>query len=102
MDLMTQAGLQPREALVEALTEDVQSLDSGIEVIPLYTDWGVTLKFKRQGKTLSWRVTMNRAGMCGIYKPMTASLPKIEQNYIQNQHLKMRDDLQVFIRAGWI
>ena len=102
MDLMTQAGPQAREKLVEAITADIKLIDSGIDVVPIYTEWGVTLKFQRQGKSLHWRATMNRAGMCGIYKPKTASLPKVEQNYPQNQHLALRDDLQVFIRAGWI
>ena len=102
MDLMTQTGPIARETLVAALSNDVASVDSGITLTPIYTDWGVTIRLERQGKSLPWRVTMKQAGQCSIYKPTTSSLPKVEGNYPANRHLAMRDDLLEFIRAGWI
>ena len=66
MDLMTQTGPIARETLVAALSNDVASVDSGIALTPTYTDWGVTIRLERQGRSLPWRVTMNQAGIRGL------------------------------------
>ena len=84
---------------IHNFTNMVEFEDKGLTVIPLITEWGVTLKFKRQGRTLPWRVTMNHAGQCSIYKPATETLPRVE---LSGQYEEMQMMMVNFIQGGWI
>jgi len=99
---MTQAGPTPRQAIFDAIKAEVLIEDKGLDVVALKTDWGMTLKFQRQNKTLPWRVTFNSNGESGIYKPETASLPRVQQSYGPNQLLELRDQIITYIRNGYI
>ena len=102
MEIMTTLGPTPGDKLVNALREDIQLEDSGIDVIPLETPWGYTLKLARQGRNLPWRITTNKQGECGIYKPVTSTLPAVCISLPPKEHLFLRDYLLEFIRRGWI
>lgn len=102
MFIMTTIGPTPHQTLFEALKQDLQMEDPGIDLILLTTDWGCTIKLARQGRPLTWRVTLNQQGQCGIYKPPTASLPAVAINLPADSHLALRDYLVEFIQRGWV
>ena len=102
MEIMTQLGKTPHNQLIEALRDDIQMADGGIDFRVIEADWGVTLVLTRQNKPLSWRVTLNKEGRCGIYKPQTASIPAMQISLEKNEHLKLRDYLLHFVERGWV
>lgn len=102
MQMMTDTGPLPRQLLIQSIQNLVAFEDKGLEVVPLHTDWGCTLKFRRQGRSLPWRMTLNEKGQCGIYKPATTSLPRVELNFPAGHHEDAKMMLVNIIQGGWI
>lgn len=84
------------------LTRIITFEDKGIEVVKLDTSWGCTLKFRRTGRTLPWRVTINHEGRACIYKPLTSTLPPVSLEFPPDQWENCKMMLVNFIQGGWI
>lgn len=103
MEPMTQEH-EPRQhdIFVLSLNRVVAFEDKGIEVVPLETSWGCTVKFRRQNRTLPWRVTINREGRVGIYKPLTSTLPPVNLVFQPEEAENANMMLVNFIQGGWL
>ena len=102
MHIMTSVGPIPTDTMLDAIRQDVEDADSGIKLESIPGTDGMVVLFSRQGRTLPWRLALSFSGKCGLYKPPTASLPRVHINFPENQHLKVRDTLLEYINKGWI
>jgi len=86
----------------DALRLDVHNLDPGIELRAVKTDWGSIIQLHRQGKSTHWSIWFFQNGSSRLLHSETKTLPVVQLEFEQGQHLALRDNLLHFIERGWI